>query len=155
MNSDFMREAIRLSIEKMRAGEGGPFGAVVVRNGRIISRGWNQVTSTNDPSAHAEIVAIRNACQELATFGLGDCELYVNCEPCPMCLAAVYWAGIRKIHYAAGREDAANAGFDDDEIGRELCKPEAERNLQIERGMRDEALEAFAIWDKMEDKVEY
>ncbi|MCK4837665.1 MAG: nucleoside deaminase, partial [Desulfobulbaceae bacterium] len=106
MNEDFMAEAIRLSIEKMEAKAGGPFGAVVARDGRIISRGWNQVTSTNDPSAHAEIIAIRKACQELSTFWLGDCELYVNCEPCPMCLAAIYWAGIRKVYFAAGREDA-------------------------------------------------
>lgn len=150
-----MAEAIRLSIDKMRAGAGGPFGAVVVRDGRIISRGWNQVTSTNDPSAHAEIVAIRKACQELAAFWLGDCELYVNCEPCPMCLAAAYWAGIRKICYAANRQDAALAGFGDDYIARELAKPRTERNLQMEQGMRDDALEAFAIWDKMEDKIEY
>lgn len=155
MNEDFMAEAIRLSIEKMQALEGGPFGAVVVQDGRIISRGWNQVTSTNDPSAHAEIVAIRKACQELATFWLGDCELYVNCEPCPMCLAAIYWAGIRTVYYAADREDAANAGFGDGYIAREIVKPSAERNLIVEQGMRDEALRAFAIWDKMSDKVEY
>ena len=155
MNEDFMAEAIRLSIEKMKAKEGGPFGAVVVRNGMIVSRGWNQVTSTNDPSAHAEIVAIRKACKELETFWLGDCELYVNCEPCPMCLAAVYWAGIRKIHYAADREDAVNAGFGDDYIAREIVRPAAERNMEVERGLRDDALEAFDIWNKMEDKIEY
>jgi tRNA(Arg) A34 adenosine deaminase TadA len=155
MNEDFMAEAIRLSIEKMRAGEGGPFGAVVVQNGGIISRGWNQVTATNDPSAHAEIVAIRKACQKLATFRLADCELYVNCEPCPMCLAAAYWAGIRRVHYAASRQDAAQAGFADDYIARELAKPMAARNLQSEQGMRDKALEAFAIWAKLADKIEY
>jgi len=155
MNEEFMAEAIKLSIEKMKAQEGGPFGAVVVREGKIISRGWNQVTSTNDPSAHAEIVAIRKACQKLATYWLGDCELYVNCEPCPMCLAAVYWAGIKKIYYAAGREDAARVGFGDDYIAGELLKPVGERNLGVEQGMRSDALEAFAIWDKMEDKLEY
>lgn len=150
-----MAEAIRLSIEKMEAGEGGPFGAVVVRNGKIISRGWNRVTSTNDPTAHAEIVAIREACKELGTFWLGDCEIYVNCEPCPMCLAAVYWAGIGKLYYGALRQDAAAVGFGDGYIAEELDKPAAERNLRIEQGMREEALEAFTIWDKMENKVEY
>lgn len=155
MNEDFMAEAIRLSIEKMKEKEGGPFGAVVVRDGKIISRGWNQVTSTNDPSAHAEIVAIREACSNLQTFWLGDCELYVSCEPCPMCLAAVYWSGIKKIYYAADREDAANAGFADGYIYKELGKQEAERNLRVERGMRDVALEAFNLWNKMEDKLEY
>lgn len=155
MNEDFMAEAIGLSIEKMKAKEGGPFGAVIVRNGEVISRGWNQVSSANDPTAHAEIVAIRNACRELATFWLGDCELYVNCEPCSMCLAAVYWSGIKKIRYAATQEDAVNAGFGDGYIAGEIIKPAAERNLEIEQGMRDDALEAFAIWEKMEDKIEY
>lgn len=155
MNEDFMAEAIRLSVEKMQTHEGGPFGAVVVRDGEIVSRGWNQVTSTNDPTAHAEIVAIRQACQELATFWLGDCELYVNCEPCPMCLAAIYWAGIRKIYYAAGREDAVKAGFGDGYIAREIVRPVAERNMVVEQGMRDEALKAFEIWDALPDKVEY
>jgi len=155
MNEDFMAEAIRLSIGKMKDGEGGPFGAVVVRDGKIISRGWNRVTSTNDPTAHAEIVAIREACSELDTFWLGDCELYVNCEPCPMCLAAIYWAGIRKIYYGAVRQDAADVGFGDGYIAGEMRKPLEERNLQAEQGMREAALEAFDIWDKMEDKVEY
>ncbi|MDF1577410.1 MAG: nucleoside deaminase [Desulfurivibrionaceae bacterium] len=155
MDENFMAEAIRLSIDKMGAGEGGPFGAVVVRNGKIVSRGWNLVTSTNDPTAHAEIVAIRRACRELDTFWLGDCELYVNCEPCPMCLAAVYWAGIRKIYFGALRRDAADAGFGDAYIAAELERPAAERDMQVEQGMRENALEAFAIWDKMEDKVEY
>lgn len=155
MNEKFMAEAIRLSIEKMEAGEGGPFGAVVVRDGRIVGRGWNRVTSTNDPTAHAEIVAIREACRELNTFWLGDCELYVNCEPCPMCLAAIYWAGIGRVYHGAVRQDAADIGFGDAYIAGELAKPAAERNLRIEQGMREEALEAFAIWDKMEDKIEY
>jgi guanine deaminase len=155
MNEEFMAEAISLSIKKMQAGEGGPFGAVVVRDGEIISRGWNQVTSVNDPTAHAEIVAIRNACKELDSFWLGDCELYVNCEPCPMCLAASYWSGIKKIYYGAGRHDAADIGFGDDYIGREIVKPLAERNMAMEQGMRDQALEAFEIWANKEDKVEY
>ena len=155
MNEEFMAEAISLSIDKMQAGEGGPFGALVVRNSEIVSRGWNQVTTINDPTAHAEIVAIREACRELDTFWLGDCELYVNCEPCPMCLAAIYWAGIRKIYYGADRQDAANIGFGDEYIGKELVKPLAERTIEVEQGMRDRALEAFDIWDKKEDKIEY
>ena len=155
MKEEFMMEAIRLSIEKMAAGEGGPFGAVVVRKGKIIGRGWNKVTSSNDPTAHAEIVAIREACRALDNFWLGDCELYVNCEPCPMCLAAIYWAGFRKIYYGAERHDAAKIGFGDEYIGKEMLKPLAERDLEVEQGMRDQAIEAFDIWDKKEDKVEY
>ena len=155
MNEEFMAEAISLSIDKMQANEGGPFGALVVRNGEIVSRGWNQVTTIKDPTAHAEIVAIREACRELDTFWLGDCELYVNCEPCPMCLAAIYWAGIKKIYYGADRQDAAEIGFGDEYIGKELAKPSAERTMEVEQCMRDRALEAFDIWDKKEDKVEY
>jgi tRNA(Arg) A34 adenosine deaminase TadA len=155
MQEEFMAEAISLSIEKMEAGEGGPFGAVIVRNGDIVSRGWNRVTSSNDPTAHAEMNAIREACRKLDTFWLGDCELYVNCEPCPMCLAAAYWAGIKKIYYGAERRDAADIGFGDEYIGREIIKPLAERNLEMEQGMRKQALEAFAIWNDKEDKVEY
>ncbi|MEN8141979.1 MAG: nucleoside deaminase [Thermodesulfobacteriota bacterium] len=155
MNEEFMAEAISLSIEKMQQSEGGPFGAVVVRNGEVVGRGWNMVTSTNDPSAHAEIVAIRDACRKLGVFWLGDCEIYVNCEPCPMCLAAVYWAGIRKLYYAAERRDAADVGFGDDYIGREISKPAEDRDLAVEQAMREKALEAFEIWDKMEGKIEY
>ncbi len=155
MNEEFMAEAIELSIEKMKQKEGGPFGALIVRNGEVVGRGWNRVTSTNDPSAHAEIVAIREACRKLGVFWLGDCEMYVNCEPCPMCLAAVYWAGIRKIYFAACRQDAADIGFGDDYIGHEINKPPAERDVVLEQSMRDKALEAFDIWNKMEDKIEY
>jgi guanine deaminase len=102
MNQDFLREAIRLSLEKMEAGEGGPFGAVVVQDGKIVGRGWNRVTSTNDPTAHAEIVAIRDACANLNTFSLAGCEIHTSCEPCPMCFAAIYWARLERIYYAAG-----------------------------------------------------
>jgi tRNA(Arg) A34 adenosine deaminase TadA len=155
MEEEFMAEAIRLSVEKMRAGEGGPFGAVIVRNGEAVARGWNRVTSLNDPTAHAEIVAIREACRVLRTFWLGDCEIYVNCEPCPMCLAAIYWAGIPRVYYAATGQDAAGVGFADEYIYRELLTPMNERNLTMKQIMRQEALEAFHIWAELEDKIEY
>src|SRR5512136_3507594 len=116
MTSAFMRAAIRISHQKMRDGAGGPFGAVVVRNETIVGRGWNQVTSANDPTAHAEVVAIRDACRRLKTFRLDDCVLYTSCEPCPMCLAAIYWARIRRLYYGNTREDAARIAFDDDFI---------------------------------------
>jgi tRNA(Arg) A34 adenosine deaminase TadA len=155
MEEEFMAEAIRLSVEKMRAGEGGPFGAVIARNGEALARGWNRVTSLNDPTAHAEIVAIREACRVLRTFWLGDCEIYVNCEPCPMCLAAIYWAGIPRVYYAATGQDAAGVGFADEYIYRELLTPMNERNLTMKQIMRQEALEAFRIWAELEDKIEY
>ena len=155
MENEFLGEAIRLSVEKMQAGEGGPFGAVIVRRGEIVARGWNRVTSTNDPTAHAEMVAIREAARVLNTFWLGDCEMYVNCEPCPMCLAAIYWAGIPRVHYAASAADAAGIGFADAYIYRELNLPVAERNLEMDQSMRQEALAAFALWEAKEDKVEY
>ena len=155
MEKEFMAEAIRLSVEKMQAREGGPFGAVIVRKGDIVARGWNRVTSSNDPTAHAEIVAIREACRVLNSFWLGDCEIYVSCEPCPMCLAAIYWAGIPRLYYAASARDAAGAGFADQYIYRELLSPVGERNLSMEQAMRQEALTAFRLWDKLEDKIEY
>lgn len=155
MEEEFMAEAIRLSLEKMKKLEGGPFGAVIVRKGAIIARGWNRVTSTNDPTAHAEITAIREACKTLDSFWLGDCQIYVNCEPCPMCLSAIYWAGIKEVFYAATRKDAAGIGFGDEYIYSEVVKPLEERNIEMEQIMRDKALEAFDIWDKMEGKVEY
>ncbi len=155
MNSDFMREAIELAREKSQAGEGGPFGAVIVKNGEIIARGWNRVTSTNDPTAHAEIVAIRNGCRQLETFDLGGCEIYVNCEPCPMCLAAIYWANIERIYYGATAKDAADIGFADDRIYRELKLPPESRSLAMTQLMRREVLPVFAQWQAMEDKVMY
>src|SRR5882724_13400267 len=123
MKEKLMREAIRLSLSKMRGGCGGPFGAVVVRKGKIVGRGWNQVTSTNDPTAHAEVSAIRDACKKLKTFQLDDCELYTSCEPCPMCLSAIYWARFKKVYYANTRKDAAKIQFDDDLIYREVARP--------------------------------
>jgi guanine deaminase len=131
MNPDFMREAIRLSLEKMEAGEDGPFGAVIVQNGRIVGRGWNRVTSTNDPTAHAEIVAIRDACAYLKTFSLVGCEIYTSCEPCPMCFAAIYWARLERIYYAATCQDAAAAGFDDCQFYREVALPPSSRSIPM------------------------
>src|SRR5882724_11214571 len=127
MNEKFMREAVRLSRAKMKANCGGPFGAVVVRKGRIVGRGWNCVTSANDPTAHAEITAIRAACKKLDTFQLDDCEIYTSCEPCPMCLAAIYWARLGKVYYANTRKDAAAIDFDDDLIYREVARPVSRR----------------------------
>src|SRR5215472_12203591 len=153
MRSKFMREAIRLSIEVMRAGEGGPFGAVVVRGDRIVGRGCNQVTSTNDPTAHAEIVAIRDACRRLRTFQLEDCQLYTSCEPCPMCLSAIYWARLSRVYYGNTRKDAANIAFDDDFIYREVALPIRKRKIAMKQLLRDEALQAFVEWEQKADKV--
>jgi guanine deaminase len=155
MNQKFMLEAIRLSREKMRRGDGGPFGAVIVRRGKIIARGWNRVTTLNDPTAHAEVAAIRGACRKLKAFRLDDCELYASCEPCPMCLAAVYWARIGRIFYAGSRRDAAAAGFDDDLIGRELARPVSRRKIPTRQLLRGEALEVFKEWQDKPDKIRY
>jgi guanine deaminase len=155
MNQQFMREAIRISIQKMRANQGGPFGAVVVRKGKIVGRGWNRVTSTNDPTAHAEIGAIRDACQSLKTFLLADCELYTSCEPCPMCLASIYWARLKGVFYANTRKDVAKIQFDDDRIYREISKPISKRTIPMKQLLRNEALKAFAEWEKKPDKILY
>lgn len=155
MNPEHMREAIRLSVEKMRAGCGGPFGAVVVREGRIIGRGWNQVTTSNDPTAHAEVVAIREACRHLGDFRLAGCELYASCEPCPMCLGAAYWARVDRLYFAAGRQDAADAGFDDEFLYGEIALPFSQRRLATAQGLRDEALAAFAEWKAKADRIPY
>ena len=150
-----MREAIRLSLSKMRANCGGPFGAVVVRQGKIVGRGWNQVTSTNDPTAHAEVTAIRDACRKLKTFQLDDCELYTSCEPCPMCLSAIYWARFQKVYFANTRQDAAKINFDDDLIYREVAKPLSKRLISMKQLLRFEALAAFDEWKTKADKVRY
>ena len=155
MNPKFMRAAIRISLAKMRGNHGGPFGAVVVRKGKIVGRGWNQVTSTNDPTAHAEVLAIRDACRRLKTFQLDDCELYTSCEPCPMCLAAIYWARCQRVYYGNTRQDAARIDFDDDFIYRELTRPIARRTIPIKQILRDEAQAAFAQWKDKADKVRY
>src|SRR5438309_9276857 len=150
-----MREAIRLSILMMRRGQGGPFGAVVVKGNRIVGRGCNQVTSLNDPTAHAEIVAIRQACQRLKTFQLDDCDLYTSCEPCPMCLSAIYWARIRNVYYGNTRKDAARIAFDDDFIYRGVALPIRKRRLIMKPLLRKEALAAFLEWDQKADKIRY
>lgn len=150
-----MKEAIRLSIEGVTSQAGGPFGAVVVKDGMIVGRGYNSVTSTNDPTAHAEVMAIRDACRNLGTYQLAGCELYTSCEPCPMCLGAIYWARPDKVYYACSRDDAAEGGFDDSFIYDEVPLPIAERKIPMEQLLPEEAQEAFRIWKAMEDKQEY
>ena len=152
---NFMSEAIRLGEEAMRTNRGGPFGCVVVRRGEIVGRGENRVTSACDPTAHAEVTAIREACQKLDAYRLDDCELYTSCEPCPMCLAAIYWARIPTVYYASTRADAAAVGFDDDEIYRQLALPIAARSVKMEPLMRAAALSAFTEWAAKPDKIEY
>jgi|TARA_Y100000310_G_C20580970_1_gene762949 tRNA(Arg) A34 adenosine deaminase TadA len=154
MNNEFMLRAITLSIESIKTG-GGPFGSVIVKNGKIISEGFNKVTSTNDPTAHGEIVAIREACKKLNNFSLSGSELYSTCEPCPMCLSAIYWARIDKIYYANTREDARKIDFDDSLIYSEFKKNINERKIPMVQIMRNEALKAFELWDKKTDKVKY
>jgi tRNA(Arg) A34 adenosine deaminase TadA len=151
----YMRQAIRLSFQMMRRGQGGPFGAVIVRAGKVVGQGCNQVTSRNDPTAHAEIVAIRAACKRLKTFRLDDCDLYTSCEPCPMCLAAIYWARIRRVFYGNTRRDAAKIAFDDELIYREIALPIGRRKLVMKEVLRKEALKAFVEWQQKEDKITY
>jgi len=155
MKEKFMREAIRLSIENVETGKGGPFGAVIVKDGKIIARGANQVTTDNDPTAHAEVVAIRNACKALNTFQLDGCEVYTSCEPCPMCLGAIYWARPDKIYYANTKEDAADINFDDQFIYEEIERPIGERKLFTQQMLRNEALEGFKKWSESQNKIEY
>ena len=155
MPNSFMQEAIRLAIESAESGLGGPFGAVVVKKDQIVGRGQNRVTSSNDPTAHAEILAIRDACDRLATFKLEGCELYSSCEPCPMCLAAIYWARIGRVVYGNTRADAERIGFDDQWIWQDLSRGNSDRRIAMTEMMRDEALAAFEIWDRKEDKVPY
>ncbi len=152
---DFMRRAIAISAEKMREGLGGPFGAVVVKNGRIIAEGFNQVTSTGDPTAHAEVVAIRSACIALGSFSLEGCELYTSCEPCPMCLGAIYWARLDRVYYANDRADAAAIGFDDDHLYREFAKPMNGRQMPFIHVPLKEARAVFQEWVEKPDKVPY
>lgn len=152
---DFMRMAIALAEQGMRAGAGGPFGCVIVRHGAVVGRGHNRVTSQNDPTAHAEVVAIRAACAALATFRLDDCELFASCEPCPMCLGAIYWARIPRVSYANTRADAAAIGFDDERLYRELALPPSRRAVTMTPLLRDEAQPAFRAWQAMADKTPY
>ena len=154
MNNKFMKRAIELSIKSVNTGTG-PFGAVIVKDDRIISEGYNTVTMTNDPTAHAEITAIRIACKNLNNFSLEGCDLYTTCEPCPMCLSAIYWARINKIFYANTRSDAQKIDFSDALIYEELNKKIKERKIPMHQIMREEALKAFEMWEKKEDKVKY
>ncbi len=151
----FMRRAIELSRLHMEGGAGGPFGAVVVKDGRILAEGWNRVTSGHDPTAHAEVVAIREACARLGTFELKGCEIFTSCEPCPMCLAAIYWARLDRIWYANGQADAAAIQFDDAWLYREVALPLADRSLPLVQLLRDEALTVFQAWEAKADKVRY
>jgi tRNA(Arg) A34 adenosine deaminase TadA len=150
-----MKEAIRLARERARSGLGGPYGAVVVKDGRIVATGANEVTASNDPTAHAEIVAIRKACDSLGTFQLTGCELYTSCEPCPMCLGAIYWARPDAVYYATTRSDAAGAGFDDEFIYREFDSPPDERVIPTSYLPFEGALEPFRIWNENPDRIEY
>ena len=155
MNPTWMRKAIELSLEGMRTDRGGPFGAVIVRHQQLVSVGQNQVASQHDPTAHAEIQAIRAACQALQTFQLTDCELYTSCEPCPMCLGAIYWARPQKVYYAATRQDAAAIGFDDAFIYAELHLALEQRHIPYIPLLREEALVAFQAWGDKTNKVRY
>ena len=154
MNNKFMKRAIELSIKSVNSGTG-PFGAVIVKNNQIVSEGFNTVTLSNDPTSHAEIVAIRIACKELSKFSLEDCDLYTTCEPCPMCLSAIYWARINKIYYANTRNDAKKIDFSDAMIYEELNKTITDRKIPMHQMMREEAIKAFELWDKKTDKVKY
>ncbi len=151
----FMRRAIALAQAGMDANAGGPFGAIVVKDGEIIGEGCNRVTSTNDPTAHAEVVAIRDACQKLGSFQLDDCILYTSCEPCPMCLGAIYWARPSKIFYAATHTDAANIGFDDQFIYEEIEREAGERQIKTVNLLREEGLKVFRNWERKADKTAY
>ena len=154
MSNKFMQHAIELSIKSVSQGTG-PFGAVIVKENKIISEGFNNVTSANDPTSHAEIVAIRSACKSLNNFSLEDCILYTTCEPCPMCLSAIYWARIDKVYYANTRSDAKKIDFSDALIYEELNKTIKERKIPMHQMMREEAIKAFELWDKKTDKVKY
>lgn len=153
-NEKFMRLAIEKSLESVDNG-GGPFGAVVVKDGEVVAVASNSVTLDNDPTAHAEVNAIRMACKKLGTFDLSGCEIYASCEPCPMCLASIYWARIGKLYYANTKVDADKIGFSDSFIYEEFAKPESERSIKVVKMLRSEAIKAFENWEKKEDKVDY
>ena len=154
MKNEFMQRAIELSIESINSG-GGPFGSVIVKDEKIISEGMNRVTVDNDPTSHGEIVAIRNACKKLNTFNLSNCSLYSSCEPCPMCMSAIYWSRIGKVYYANTRDDAKKINFDDSLIYSEIPKKNEDKKILMKQIMRNEALKAFDLWDKKTDKIEY
>ena len=154
MEDKFMRRAIQLAVANVKKG-GGPFAALVVKEGVVVAAGVNRVTPTNDPTAHAEIVAIRNACRKLKSFQLTGCEIYTTCEPCPMCMGAIYWARPARVYYGSTKEDAARAGFDDSFIYRQLLLPRSRRAIQCIPLLRTEALKTFAAWEKHKDKLTY
>jgi guanine deaminase len=151
----FMKEAFRLAKENIARGQGGPFGAVIVKDGKIIARGANAVVGGNDPTAHAEIVAIRKACKVLGTYHLDTCEIYTSCEPCPMCMGAIYWARIPKLYYAATGTDAHDAGFDDVVFYNQMILPYPKQNLQVRQLLREDARRIFEDWNHSENKKEY
>jgi tRNA(Arg) A34 adenosine deaminase TadA len=155
MNNTFMARAIQLSLENARSGRGGPFGTVVVKDNSIIAEGVNRVTLTNDPTAHAEVLAIRKACEKLSRFELKDCELYTSCEPCPMCLGAIYWARLSRVYYAGIAADAAQIGFDDSFIYGEISQPPAQRRIPMIQMMHEEALAVFRAWEEQPNKAAY
>lgn len=151
----FMQQAIELSKKSLSGNQGGPFGCVIVKGDEVVGRGYNQVTGTNDPTAHAEVVAIREACNRLGTFQLDDCEVYTSCEPCPMCMGAIYWARPKLVYYANTRSDAANIGFDDSLIYDELTCSLPDRKIALKPLLRDVALDVFNEWKNKTDKIEY
>jgi tRNA(Arg) A34 adenosine deaminase TadA len=153
--NDFMSKAIALARDGMDMNDGGPFGCVIVKDGEIIAKGNNKVTSTNDPTAHAEIIAIREACRQLNSFQLDDCVIYASCEPCPMCLGAIYWARPAKVYYACTRHDAALIGFDDEFIYQEIDLVPTLRSISMEQIMRDDGLRVFEEWTRKEDRIDY
>jgi guanine deaminase len=155
MRNPFMARAIELAVENVRAGRGGPFAALVVKDGEIIAEGANCVTTTNDPTAHAEIVVIRDACKKLGNFELKDCEIYTTCEPCPMCLGAIYWARPARVFFASTAADASKAGFDDSLIYQEIVRPHSDRKIPMVSLMREESLQAFRAWEEKSGKISY
>jgi len=155
MHNPFMARAIQLSVENVRSGQGGPFGAIIVKSGEIIAEGVNCVSLTNDPTAHAEVIAIREACKKLQFFELKGCEIYTSCEPCPMCLGAIYWARPDRVYFGNTAADAAKVGFDDSFIYQEIAQTHSQRKIPMIQMMRDEALEAFRAWDQKSNKVPY
>jgi guanine deaminase len=155
MDNPFMSRAIQISIENVQSGRGGPFGAVIVKDGQIVAEGVNRVTLTNDPTAHAEVVAIREACAKLGAFLLEDCEIYTSCEPCPMCLGAIYWAHLGRIYFGNSAADAREIGFDDSFIYNEFAKPLSQRSIPMVQMMHDQALAGFRAWQERTDKIPY
>jgi guanine deaminase len=155
MDNAFMARAIQLSVDNVRTGRGGPFGTVIVKEGIVVAEAANQVTAANDPTAHAEVLAIRQACQRFSCFELRGCDLYTSCEPCPMCLGAIYWARIDKVYFGNLAADAAKIGFDDSAIYAEITQPHAQREIPMIQMMREEALAAFRAWVQYPDKIRY